>query len=79
MKQCEAVNGKLVALKAIKGSTEQPDRRALLEEIFEMRGDELVEWNDMDAPEPEESDGSLHFIYRATEAPRVTTERSRAL
>ena len=56
VKQCEAANGKLVALKEVIKLHDQPERREVLEEIFKVRGDELVEWNDLEAAESEESD-----------------------
>ena len=52
--QCRAVNARLMGLKELITADFEPTNETLLHEIFKVRGDEGVEWRDMEPdPEPE--------------------------
>ena len=68
VRQCAAVNAKLMALRTLIKADKQPNKEKLLLEIFKPRGDEEAQWNDekteldaesveSDADEDEDEDG----------------------
>ena len=74
VKQCEAVNARLVMLRAIINSSVYVDSEQLLTEIFSPRGDETTCWDD-NKPEPqpssdEDEDEDVRVPLRESQRPR---------